>query len=84
MINPFKQASVLFRNLEQWYNIRNGSERFFFFDVSLVKRSSSEKIKARISSDENTCVAWFNVVSNGKTSAETGPSAKGTYHLHSE
>ena len=43
MINPFKQVSVLFRNLEKCYNIRNGSVMFFFFDVSLVKRSSSEK-----------------------------------------
>ena len=26
----------------------------------------------------------FNIVSNGKTSVETGPSAQGTYHLHLE
>ena len=37
MRNPFKEASVLFRNLKKWYNIRNGFVMFYFFDVSLVK-----------------------------------------------
>ena len=42
------------------------------------------KIKAKITSDENKRALRFNVVSNGKISAETGPSAQGTYHLHLE
>ena len=41
--NPYKQASVRVRNLENCCNIRNDSVMFYSFDVSLVKRSLSEK-----------------------------------------
>ena len=43
---PYKkslQTSVSIRNLENCWNIRNASVMFYSFDVSLVKRSLSEK-----------------------------------------
>ena len=51
-------------------------------DVSLVKRSSSEKIKTKITSDKNASAPRFELGSNDETLAETGPSAQETKHLH--
>ena len=43
---------------------------FYSFDVSLVRRSLSEK-RAKITSDKITCLQRFDLVS--KTSSQTGP-----------
>ena len=47
MRNPYKQASVLVRNLENCYNTQNDTIMFYSFNVSLVKQSSSEKNKGK-------------------------------------
>ena len=52
---------------------------FYAFDVSLVKRSLSEK-RAKKTSDKRTCVPRFDLVSNDKTSAQCTGNLTFTIH----
>ena len=62
-------AIVRVRKLGSCFNIRNDSVMFYALDVSLVKRSLSEKKAKKKTSDKRTCVPRFDLVSNEKTAA---------------